>query len=249
MATTSAAKSSVRAWSCANALNDATHEPDFGLDFAANFVDPTEIGVTVAPNPYFPLIAGNRWVYADEEETISVEVTTDTKLIDGIRCVTVTDIVTEDGIPIEDTDDWYAQDVDGNVWYCGEISQNFELFEGDMPEIAELVDLEGSWKHGRDDAKAGMLLPAAPVVGDVIRQEIKFTDAEDVVEILSLTATESAPRRIVQRQLLANARLSRRSSPMPMSTNSMRPGIGLIVEVKPDTGERLELMEFIGVGQ
>jgi hypothetical protein len=27
------------------------------------------------------------------------------------------------------------------------------------------------------------------------------------------------------------------------------PGIGLIVEVKPSTGERLELIEFVGVGQ
>ena len=30
-------------------LDDATHDPEFGEDFAANFVDPLEIGVSVAP--------------------------------------------------------------------------------------------------------------------------------------------------------------------------------------------------------
>ncbi len=34
----------------------------------------------------------------------------------------VTDQVAEDGVVVEDTQDWYAQDNDGNVWYCGEIS-------------------------------------------------------------------------------------------------------------------------------
>jgi hypothetical protein len=230
------------------ALDDETHEPDFGIDFVANFVDPTQIGAGVAPNPYFPLVAGNRWVYADEEETITVEVTDETKLIDGIRCVTVTDIVTEDGVLIEDTDDWYAQDVNGNVWYCGEIAQNFELFDGDMPETAELVDLEGSWKHGRDGAKAGLLLPATPNVGDVIRQEVKFTDAEDVVEILSVTASETAPGGSCSGNCLQTLDFTP-LEPDAEEHKYYAPGIGLIVEVKPETGERLELMEFVGVGQ
>ena len=39
-------------------------------------------------------------------------------------------------ILIEDTDDWYAQNLDGNGWYFGEIAQEFE--------DGELVSLEGS---------------------------------------------------------------------------------------------------------
>ncbi|MDH3616448.1 MAG: hypothetical protein OEQ90_08245, partial [Gammaproteobacteria bacterium] len=42
---------------------DAAHVPEFGGDFAENFVDPLLIGVSVAPNPWFPLIQGNEWVY------------------------------------------------------------------------------------------------------------------------------------------------------------------------------------------
>ncbi len=229
-------------------LDDATHEPPFGIAFAADFVDPTDIGVSIAPNPWFPLVAGNRWTYEDAEETIVVEVLAETKLIDGITCVTVNDLVTEDGDVIEDTDDWFAQDVDGNVWYCGEISKNYELFEGDLPEVPELVDLEGSWKHARDGAKAGLLLPFTPTPGDVIRQEVKFTDAEDLVEILSTSATESAPGGSCAGNCLQTADFTP-LEPDALEHKFYAPGIGLIVEVKPDTGERLELMEFIGVGQ
>ncbi len=228
-------------------IGDATHEPSFGPAFTANFVDPTEIGGLVAPNPYFPLVLGNRWTYEGDGETIVVEVQDETKLIQGITCVVVNDIVTEDGVLIEDTDDWYAQDVDGNVWYCGEIAENYEVFEGDDPEAPELVDIEGSWKAGRDRAKAGLLLPATPVPGVVIRQEVRYGDAEDVVEIESVTATESSPGG----SCVDNCLQTRDFTPLEPGVAENKyyaPGIGLIVEIDPETGDRLELMEFVGVG-
>jgi hypothetical protein len=230
------------------ALDDAVHEPPFGLDFAEFFVDPREIGGSVAPNPYFPLVPGNRWVYEGDGETITVVVTDKTKLIDGITCIVVNDVVVDDdGFVVEDTNDWYAQDVDGNVWYCGEIAQNYEVFEGDDPEVAELVDIEGSWKHGRDYAQAGMLLPFAPEVGAVIRQEVFYTNAEDVIEILSVTASEAAPGGACVETCLQTRDFTA-LSPGAEEHKFYAPGVGLIVEVKPDSGERLELVEFVGVG-
>ena len=230
------------------ALDDAPHEPPFGSDFDADFVDPTQIGGSVAPNPWFPLVAGNTWVYEGGEETITVVVTDKTKLIDGITCVVVNDLVVdEDGFVVEDTDDWYAQDLDGNVWYCGEIAENFEVFEGDDPEVVELVDIEGSWKHGRDYAKAGMLLPRAPEVGDVIRQEVFYTDAEDVVEILSLTSSETAPGGSCTETCLETLDFT----PLEPDVEEHKfyaPGIGMIVEINMEDGERVELVEFTGVG-
>ena len=53
------------------ALDDAVHEPRFGSAYAADFVDPRAIGGAVAPNPYFPLVAGNRWVYEGGDATIT----------------------------------------------------------------------------------------------------------------------------------------------------------------------------------
>jgi hypothetical protein len=230
------------------ALDDASHEPAFGPAFAAEFVNPADIGGGVAPNPYFPLVPGNRWVYESEDETVTVEVLEETKLIDGITCVTVNDVVTEDDIVVEDTDDWFAQDVDGNVWYCGEIALNYELFDGDDPELPELVDVEGSWKHGRDGAEAGMLIPLAPELGQIIRQEVKYADAEDAIEILSITATESAPGGACVENCLQTRDFTA-LEPDAEEHKYYAPGIGLIVEVDPDSGERLELIEFQGVGQ
>jgi len=201
------------------------------------------IGDTVEPNPYFPLVPGNRWVYESEDEVIVVEVLGETKLIDGITCITVNDIVTEDGIVIEDTDDWYAQDIDGNVWYCGEIAQNFELFDGDEPQLAELVDIEGSWKHGREGAEAGLQLPFDPTVGTTIRQEVLYGEAEDVIEILSVTATETSPAASCTDTCLQTRDFTA-LEPDVEEHKFYAPGIGLIVELDPETGERLELVEF-----
>lgn len=160
-----------------------------GFWTAENFVDPLQIGSSVPANPYFPLLAGVN-VYEGGDETITVTVTTETKLINGVTCVTVNDIVDEDGVAIEDTDDWYAQDIHGNVWYCGEVSKNFEFYEGDVPEIAELVDLEGSWKAFRDMAQPGILMEANPQVGDIYRQEMALGDAEDIAEVIANSANE-----------------------------------------------------------
>ncbi|MCZ6659061.1 MAG: hypothetical protein O7C67_17370 [Gammaproteobacteria bacterium] len=237
-------------------LDDAVHEPDFGEEFAANFIDPLLIGNGIAPNPYFPLVQGNRWTYEgtfiDDDgeevtETIVVTVTDATKLIDGITCLVVNDVAVEDGEVIENTDDWFAQDLEGNVWYCGEIAENFETFEGDEPEEPELVDIEGSWKSGREGSKAGMLIPFEPEPGDVIRQELAYGDAEDAVEIVSVTASESAPGGSCTETCLHTIDFTP-LEPGVTEDKYYVPGIGLIVEVDAETGDRVELLEFVGVG-
>ncbi len=229
-------------------LDDATHDPEFGEDFAANFVDPLDIGVSIAPNPWFALVTDNRWVYEGDGETIEVVVTGDTKLIDGVTCVVVIDTATEDGVVVEVTNDWYAQDLDGNVWYCGEISENFEEFDVDATAGPELVDIDGSWKAGRDGSEAGMLLPFAPEPGDIFRQEFAQTDAEDAIEIIAIDGTEAAPGGACN----GNCLLTRDFTPLEPGVAENKYyvlGTGLIVEIDLETGDRVELLEFTGVGQ
>ncbi|GEM_PF-382457 len=226
------------------ATADAAHEPAFGPAYAANFVDPLDIGDTVPPNPWFPLVTGNTWLYEGGDEVIEVVVTGETKLIQGITCVVVVDTVTEDGALLELTRDWYAQDTAGDVWYCGEIARNYEVFNGDVPDDPELVDIEGSWKAGRDGAEPGVLLPFSPVVGATMRQEVLFGEAEDVVDILSLTATESAPGGACNGDCLQTADYTP-LEPDALEHKFYAPGIGLIVETDPATGERLELVETV----
>ncbi|MDX1404151.1 MAG: hypothetical protein R3192_06425 [Woeseiaceae bacterium] len=224
-------------------LGDAAHEPAFGEDFAANFVDPLDIGGAVAVNPWFPLVTGNHWLYLGDGESIEVLVTDETKLIDGITCVVVIDTASEDGVVVEITRDWYAQDVDGNVWYCGEIARNFEVFDGDVPQTPELVDIDGSWKAGRDGSEAGILLPFDPQVGDVFRQEVAYGEAEDAVEILSITADEAAPGAACAADCLMTADFTP-LEPGVLEHKFYVPGIGLIVEVDTETGDRVELDTF-----
>jgi hypothetical protein len=227
--------------------DDATHDPGFGEAFAGNFVNPLEIGISIAPNPWFALVTDNTWVYEGDGETIEVVVTGDTKLIDGVICVVVIDTAMEEGVVIEVTNDWYAQDLDGNVWYCGEISENFEEFDGDETAEPELVDIDGSWKAGRDGSEAGILLPFDPQPGDIFRQEFAQTDAEDAIEIMAIDATEAAPGGSCN----GNCLLTRDFTPLEPGVAENKyyvPGIGLIVEIDLETGDRVELIEFTGVG-
>lgn len=231
-------------------VGEDRYDPDFDPE---DFVNPREIGSTVAPNPYFPLVEGNKWVYEStftedgEEitETITVVVTDKTKLIDGVTCRVVNDLVlVDDGdgpVPLEDTNDWYAQDVYGGVWYCGEEVRDFETFEGDDPMEPELVAIDGSFKAGRDYAKPGIIMLSAPQVGDVYRQESALGDAEDFAEVTSLTASESVPAASCTGDCLVT-REGNLLEPGVFADKYYAPGIGTILEVEEDV--RVELIEF-----
>ena len=237
---------------CAATL-DAVHNPPFGLDFADNFVDPLMIGEPggPAPHPYLPLLQGSTWLYQGtfieegEEitETITITVTDRIKLVDGIRCLVVRDVVEVDGELVEDTDDWFAQDVDGNLWYCGEEVKDYETFDGDVPAIPELVAIDGSFKAGRDGDEAGILLPVAPVAGDIYRQEVSFTNAEDAIEIVAVDGTESVPGASCTGDCLITLDFSP-LDPGVEENKYYAPGVGMILEVNLDTGDRVELLSY-----
>ena len=220
-------------------VGEQRYDPDFSPE---RFVDPNDIGVSVRPNPYFPLVPGTRWVYEGGEERITVTVTNETKLIEGVTCRVVNDVVEEDGSLIEDTDDWYAQDLKGNVWYCGEEAKDYELFDGDEPAIAELVSIDGSFKAGRDGAKPGILVLAHPKVGDAYRQEVFWDEAEDVAKVISLTGAERVPAARCKRKCMVTHDFTP-LEPGVVETKYYAPGVGTILEIDME-GNRTELVEF-----
>ena len=216
-------------------------------------LDPEQFRTTFDDsNPFWPLSVGNQWRYQGAGEVIDVEVLDETKQIEGVTCITVRDTVLEDGVPLEDTDDWIALHDDGDAWYFGEISKNFELFEGDDPEIAELVDLEGSWKAGRDGAKPGVFVPANAPVGLTYRQEWKAGEAEDVATVLSRTygygndpaLDEHVPQALAELLCNDDCMVTRDFTPVDPDANELKyyaPGIGFFLEVKPEDGEIVQL--------
>jgi hypothetical protein len=217
-------------------LGQAPYDPVIN---PANFVDPAQIGVTVTPNQFFPLVAGTVRTYSGAGETITVTVTALTKVIQGVTCRVVTDVVQVGGQTIEDTEDWFAQDVDGNVWYFGEIAQDF--VDG------ELVSIDGSWKAGVNGDKAGIVMKAAPVVGETYRQEFSLGNAEDLATVLSITASETSPFASCAGTCVQTKDFSP-LDPEAIENKYYAPGVGLILEVAVDEngipipGTRVELI-------
>ncbi len=128
-------------------------------------------------NPWLPLLPGARWVYESTEgETIKVTVTDRTREVAGVTTTVVRDVVTEDGEVVEATSDWFAQDVEGNVWYFGEATVEYD--DRGRPDTA------GSWEAGVDGAQAGIAMLAEPRRGDGYQQEHAPGEAEDRATVL-----------------------------------------------------------------
>jgi hypothetical protein len=147
-------------------------------------LDPAHF-TTEIDNPYWPMRPGSRWIYREGGQRVVVTVTGGTKRIMGIDTRVVHDVVTENGELVEDTYDWYAQDDDGNIWYLGEDTKEYEN--------GEVVSTAGSWEAGVDDAQPGILLPAEPEPGMTYRQEYYEGKAEDAAEVLSLDERVRVP--------------------------------------------------------
>ena len=153
-------------------------------------LDPADF-TTEIDNPYWPMRPGTRWVYRETapdgtRQRVVVTVTNRTKLLaNGITARVVRDTVTEDGQLVEDTRDWYAQDRDGNIWYLGEATTEFEN--------GKPASTEGSWEAGVDGAQPGIALPANPTPGLEYRQEFYAGHAEDRASIVSLDEQAEVP--------------------------------------------------------
>ena len=165
-------------------LGQDRFDPDLDAnDFERDYANPGAI------NRYFPLRIGARWTFAGPTEVATLEILNRTKLVDGVTCVVVRDSVFRNGDLSEDTEDWYAQAKNGDVWYCGEEVKDYDTFDGDRPRKPELVKIDGSFKAGRNGDKAGVIFKAAPKAGDAYREEFSLGNAEDVSEVLSTTYT------------------------------------------------------------
>lgn len=158
-------------------------DPGDGGHYAPE-LDPADF-VDVVDNPYLPLPVGARWVYEGDGERIEVVVLPERKDVLGISATVVRDTVSEDGVLVEDTHDWFAQDRDGNVWYLGESVRNY--VDG------ELVDTDGSFQAGVDGAYPGIVMLAHPAVGDAYRQEHYPGHAEDLGEVLRIGGERTVP--------------------------------------------------------
>jgi hypothetical protein len=204
---------------------DETYHPTVD---AADFVG-------LIDNPLSSFIPGSRWVFEGGDETIEVTVTNDTRTILGVDCVVVRDTATVDGEIVEDTYDWFAQDSEGNVWYMGEDTAEYE---GGV-----VVSTEGSWEAGVDGAQPGIVMHGTqPAAGQPYRQEYYACEAEDMAEVVSTNESVTVPFGSFD-----NCLQTREYTPLEPDANEYKyycEGVGLALEVDVASGDRVELTEF-----
>jgi hypothetical protein len=148
-------------------------------------LDPAEF-TTRIDNLYWPMSPGSRWVYSETntqggQERVVIEVTDRTKTIaNGVEARVIRDVVTDTatGEVTEATSDWYAQDADGNVWYLGEATAEYN--NGKVSSRA------GSFEAGVNGAEPGIAMPANPEPGMSYRQEYSKGMAEDKGAVITV---------------------------------------------------------------
>lgn len=155
---------------------------------ARTVIDPARFVATV-DNPYHPLAPGTTRTYVEKlgrhVSDIETIVTSETREVQGVTCLVVRELVREKGELTQQTDSWFAQDADGNVWIFGEDAREF-LGRG-------RVNPEGSWEAGVDGAEAGIVMPAHPAPGEPFRLGYLADVAEDMAQIVAVTDSVTVP--------------------------------------------------------
>jgi hypothetical protein len=207
-------------------------------------LDPADF-TTKIDNPYYPLRPGDRRVYREtapdgSRNRIVDLVTHRTKLLaNGVtaRVVKAT-VTTRGGKVVEFTEEWFAQDRAGNVWYFGEDTTSYESGKPDK---------HGSFEAGVNGAEPGVQMPAKPKAGMRFRLEGGYkTGAADHTEILSVGKEQvEVPFRHFGRSRIV---MMRDSSPLAPRVSELwfyAKGIGGVLAVDISDGDnREELVSF-----
>jgi hypothetical protein len=144
-------------------------------------IDPAEYTAKV-DHPLVPLTSVPQTVFEGREEETRTGVRTRvlerTDRVAGVEVAVVDVREFEDGELVEHTEDYYAQDREGNVWYFGETVDDIE--------DGKVVGHDGQWYAGKDGAKPGLFMPAEPKVGTSFEQERAPGVAEDESKVVAV---------------------------------------------------------------
>jgi hypothetical protein len=194
-------------------------------------------------NRYWPMSPGTKWVYRETDsqgtdQKVVIKVTRKTKKIaNGITARVIRDTATENGVPVEITDDWYAQDKRGNIWYLGEYTTSYEN--------GKPVDHAGSFEAGVDGAQPGIAMAARPKPGLSYRQEYYKGQAEDKAAIITVGQEQvEVPYGYFNKRVLMTRDLVP-TEPKVQELKFYAPGVGPLLSVHTDgAGGRAALVSY-----
>ena len=184
-------------------------------------VSPADLA-SVGENPYFILKPGYRLTLEGQEGgktvRLAISVLDETKTIGGIEARVVEERETENGAIVEVSRNYFAiHTTTKDVYYLGE--------DVDIYTNGKVTGHEGAWLHGVKGATFGLLMPAAPVVGQRYYQEVAPKVAMDRAEVISLSAKLATPAGTFERCLEIEE-----STPLEggKERKLYAPGVGLI---------------------
>ncbi len=180
--------SSTPSTSRTGAVSPATTAPvTTGRNYRPKIV-PSQFSTTV-DNRYFPLKPGTTHIYKGTRDGVPTStryaVLKQNKTVMGVKCLVISDIVTQNHSLVEKTTDWYAQDSLGNVWYFGENTAEYAN--------GVVTNTDGTWEAGVDHALPGIVMEASSRTSDHYRQEYRPGIAEDTATVLQTNASIKLP--------------------------------------------------------
>lgn len=184
-------------------------------------------------NRYLILEPGYQLILEGQEDgaelQLKITVLNETKIVNGTEARVVEEVETEDGEPVEISRNWFAVCKPTNdIFYLGE--------DVDIYEDGKIVDHEGAWEAGVNDARLGLIMPGKAEPGLKYYQEIAPGVAEDRAEIIGLDKVLDTPAGKFEQVLETEE--TNALKPDEKESKFYAPGIGLIQE------ETLKLIKY-----
>ena len=160
------------------AQDDGSWQKEFGISSCALS--------TTGRNTYFILEPGFQIVLESSDTKVQITVFDETKTVDGKLTRVVEEREWVDGKLYEVALNYFAIcETTKDVFYFGE--------DVDFYEDGKVVKHDGAWLAGKNDAKAGLIMPSVPKVGMKYYQEIAPDVAMDRAEIVELDGVCETP--------------------------------------------------------
>jgi hypothetical protein len=179
-------------------------------------------------NRWFPLVPGTRWTYRRYSptslDTVVATVLRGTRAVEGVTTTAVRFVVRHpSGGTTFAAVRWYAQDTAGNVWWFGQrVGRTFPV-----DPLAT-----GSWRAGRRGARAGLLMPARPRVGDGFANGSRPGTMERRSTVVTLDASVALPKGEYHHAV--ETRDLSPLAPIRVVQTFFAPGVGMVVQDATD---------------
>jgi hypothetical protein len=178
---------------------------------------------TTGENPYFILKPGYQLTLEGREsgKTVRLVITVldETRIVGGIETRVVEERESENGALVEVSRNFMAiHKSTRDIYYLGE--------EVDIYKNGKVVDHEGAWMHGAKGATLGLLVPAAPVVGQRYYQEVAPGVAMDRAQVVGVSERLTTPAGTFEKCLKTEE-----TTPLEPADKEYKlyaPGVGLI---------------------